>query len=104
MKRINRELSAEFDLNQFEHIAFYNDKHRRIEMHLKSLQEQKIKIDYLDKVFYFSKNETIHTESSYKYSVAGLQDLFLKGGFTIDNMFTDKNNWFSLSLLKPIVD
>ena len=104
LKRINRELSGKFDLNQFEHIAFYNNKHRRIEMHLKSLRDQRIKIDYLDKVFYFSKNETIHTENSYKYSVAGLRDLFFNGGFKIENMFTDENNWFSLSLLKPIID
>ncbi|MGD1834876.1 MAG: L-histidine N(alpha)-methyltransferase [Nitrososphaeraceae archaeon] len=104
LKRINKELSGEFDLNQFEHFAFYNKEQGRIEMHLKSLQEQNVKINYLDRVFYFSKNETIHTENSYKYSIGDLKDLFFKSGFTINKMFTDKNNWFSLSLLKPITN
>ena len=78
LKRINKELSGEFNLNQFEHFAFYNKEQGRIEMHLKSLQEQNVKINYLDKVFYFFKNETIHTENSYKYSIRDLKDLFLK--------------------------
>ena len=65
LTRLNRELGADFDLAQFSHYAFYNPAAGRIEMHLASLNEQRISI--ANDVFSFASGETLHTENSYKY-------------------------------------
>lgn len=102
LNRINKELGGNFNLNFFEHRAFYNNKENRIEMHLVSKLDQYVYIKYIDKSFHFRKNETIHTENSYKYTQKQIEDISKDAGFTIKQLFFDKNNWFVLSLLKPI--
>ena len=67
LARINRELGANFDLAAFEHHACYNSEQKRIEMHLASTKRQKVKVN--GKAINFRAGETIHTESSYKYTV-----------------------------------
>ena len=65
LSRLNREMGADFDLAQFSHYAFYNPAVGRIEMHLASLNEQRISIG--GHVFTFASGETLHTENSYTY-------------------------------------
>jgi dimethylhistidine N-methyltransferase len=67
LTRINRELGAKFNLACFEHHAFFNRERSRIEMHLASLKRQRIRV--CGECFDFRAGETIHTESSYKYSI-----------------------------------
>ena len=67
LARINRELGANFDLEAFEHHAFYNAERSRIEMHLASTKRQKVRVG--DTTIEFRAGETIHTENSYKYSI-----------------------------------
>ena len=69
LHRINRELGGDFDLAQWEHWAFYNDRAGRIEMHLLSLREQTVRIGA--ETFEFAADETVWTECSYKYSLDG---------------------------------
>src|SRR5262249_31098927 len=64
--RLNRELDAEFDLDAFRHRAFFNGKASRIEMHLESVRDQIVRV--ADYHLWFTKGETIWTESSYKYT------------------------------------
>ncbi len=73
LARINRELGADFDLAAFEHHAFYNGEENRIEMHLASTRRQKVRVAGL--AIEFRAGETIHTENSYKYTIASLQAL-----------------------------
>lgn len=65
LARLNRELGADFDPDQFRHYAFYNPTAGRIEMHLASLIEQRVRVANQD--FSFALGETLHTENSYKY-------------------------------------
>src|SRR5581483_6979816 len=67
LARINRELGAKFNLASFEHHAFFNRERSRIEMHLASVKRQRIKV--CGECIEFRAGETIHTESSYKYTV-----------------------------------
>jgi dimethylhistidine N-methyltransferase len=67
LTRINRELSADFDVDAFSHRAFYNSERRRIEMHLVSGRRQTVNI--AGHVIEFAAGETIHTENSYKYTI-----------------------------------
>jgi len=65
LARLNRELDAAFDLNQFRHYAFYNPTAGRIEMHLVSLVEQTVNV--AGQRFHFNLGEALHTENSYKF-------------------------------------
>ncbi len=97
LERINRELQGNFDLNSFKHYAFYNPEFGRIEMHLKSLKDQKVQIG--DREFSFAEGETIHTESSYKYSQEEFQELAQKAGFLPTQVWMDSEQLFSLYYL-----
>jgi dimethylhistidine N-methyltransferase len=65
LARINRELGGDFDLSRFEHVALYNARERRIEMHLRSIETQIVTIE--EASFTLRSDETIWTESCYKY-------------------------------------
>ncbi|MHA7873633.1 MAG: L-histidine N(alpha)-methyltransferase, partial [Hyphococcus sp.] len=73
LRRMRRELDAELNLDDFEHHAFYNQDQSRIEMHLRAVRPTAIKLN--DQSFAFADGETLHTENSYKYSVARLKAL-----------------------------
>jgi dimethylhistidine N-methyltransferase len=96
--RANRELSANFDPDAFAHYAFYNPPQRRIEMHLMSLEAQKVSV--AGKCFSFTEGETIHTENSLKYTPEGFRALAQEAGFTPKQMWTDPDRLFSLHWLE----
>ncbi|VAW50077.1 hypothetical protein MNBD_GAMMA06-1759 [hydrothermal vent metagenome] len=95
--RINRELGANFDVQQFKHHAFFNEDARRIEMHLVSLQNQTVNID--DNVFEFAEGASILTEYSHKYTVDDFQVLAQKAGFQRVKTWVDESQLFSLHYL-----
>lgn len=99
LKRINNELSGEFDLTQFAHKAFYNEKAGRVEMHLESLKDQTISV--ADQTVAFHKGETIHTEISCKYTIEEFQTLAQSAGWSSVAAYHDKQALFSLHVLQP---
>jgi len=98
--RINRELAANFYLEQFRHLAFYNEQQQRIEMHLVSMQKQEVVID--DKKFQFEKEQSILTEYSHKYTVESFQQLAKRAGFESVKTWLDKDRLFSVFYLQVI--
>jgi L-histidine Nalpha-methyltransferase len=72
LARINRELGGEFVLGDFRHLARYDSERHRIEMHLESRRDQRVRIGALAASFDFTRGETIFTESSYKFDPAQL--------------------------------
>jgi dimethylhistidine N-methyltransferase len=94
LARANRELGADFQLDQFAHSAFYNAPFQRIEMHLMSTCEQTVHVGGVS--FSFTQGETIHTENSYKFTVDGLQQLAQRAGFSSGPTWTDPDNQFCL--------
>ncbi len=96
--RLNRELRADFQIDQFEHKAFYNKPLDRIEMHLASAREQLIQV--ADQSFRFAPQETIHTENSYKYSIAGFRQLASRAGFDVVAVWTDRDQYFAIHYLQ----
>ncbi len=97
LTRINRELGADFDLDQFEHRAFYEPKRQRIEMHLVSRKQQKVAMNW--KIFEFKRGETIHTENSYKYTPEGFAALARQAGWLERSLWTDSASNFSVRAL-----
>ena len=94
LRRVNRELGADFDLRRFAHYAFYNAGLGRIEMHLVSLARQRVRLGRHR--FAFERGETIHTENSYKYSVAGFRALAAEAGFRSARAWQDAQGRFAL--------
>jgi dimethylhistidine N-methyltransferase len=94
LARINRELGGTFDLARFSHRAHYDLARGRIEMHLVSRARQVARV--AGHSFLFRDGETIHTENSYKYSVAGFRRLAARAGWRGIRCWTDRDGLFSL--------
>ncbi|MEX0928669.1 MAG: L-histidine N(alpha)-methyltransferase [Balneolales bacterium] len=97
LHHIKRELDIE-DLNpdSFGHVAWYNDALGRVEMHLVSVTEQEYELDGTR--IHFNRGETIHTENSYKYTIAEFQDLASKAGLVRQRYWTDAQEYYSVQL------
>jgi dimethylhistidine N-methyltransferase len=102
LTRINRDLGADFDVEQFEHSAIYNTAAGRIEMRLISREEQTVRIPDGQgsfRTFRFDAGEVIVTEHSYKYDVASFSELAGTAGLTVSHQWTDADCLFSLFLM-----
>ena len=99
LSRINDELDADFDLDNFSHYSIYNESDQRIEMNLKSLVQQSVIIAKSNLSLNFNKDELIHTEYSHKYYVSQIKKLLIDVGFTIKHIWLDDKNYFSLTLV-----
>ncbi len=99
LRRLNREIGTDFDLDNWRHLAFYDSEINRIEMHLLSLVDQKARVN--GTAFRFRKDETILTEYSYKYTIEGFKEL-ASDSYTVERVWTDKENKFSLQYLTAI--
>ena len=98
LTRLNREAAADFDTEAFSHRAVWNDVEGRIEMHLESLVPQTVTI--AGTPFQFTKGETIHTENSYKHSLAGFRAMTTGAGWTAARVWTDASGLFSIHGLR----
>jgi L-histidine N-alpha-methyltransferase len=98
LRRINRELGGTFELSNFEHLAFYEPDHSRIEMHLVSRRQQQASVSGVP--FSFTADETINTEYSYKYTVEEFQTLAAAAGFGAARTFIDPLDRFSVHCLE----
>src|ERR1700739_964861 len=95
--RINRELGGNFDLSAFTHRAIYNRERHRIEMHLISKKSQTVRM--LGTSLSFRPGESIHTESSYKYSIDRFTALARGSGWQVRESWTDAKGMFSVHAL-----
>jgi L-histidine Nalpha-methyltransferase len=100
LARINRELGGSFDLDAFEHVAFWNRRKSRIEMHLESVYEQTAWVEDLGRGFHFEKGEHIHTENSYKFNASSIRRLLRRSGFKLEKSWTDARGWFCEALAR----
>jgi len=101
LRRLNRELGADFDSGGFRHRVCWNRAASRIEMHLESLREQCVRIPAAKLLLHFARGETIHTENSYKFSQNTISALLDDAGFKIQQMWTDPLDWYALTLAGP---
>ena len=98
LARINRELGADFDLKQFAHEALWNVAERRIEMHLRSLQRQRVDIPASGLRIRLEEGETIWTESSHKYSPSEPIEMAARTGFHCEAQWIDEEWPFAQNL------
>jgi len=98
LSRINDELDADFILNNFKHVAKYNEKEQRIEMYLQSLVHQSVIISKANLSLKLKQGELIHTEHSHKYTIPQIQELMKITGFEIKQKWLDIHKHYSLTL------
>ncbi|MFT4556475.1 MAG: L-histidine N(alpha)-methyltransferase [Planctomycetales bacterium] len=94
LHRINREIDGDFDLDQFTHVAVYNDEHSRIEIYIESRIEQTVSIGEVD--IAFAEGERIFTEYSHKYSIEQFTSMAGQAGFAMDECWTDEDDLFAV--------
>ncbi len=100
LARINRELDADFDVARFAHEARYNDRYSRVEMHLRSLAAQQVRIRRLGIAVNFLAGETIWTESSHKFRAEEISRMGQRGGWTCVRQWVDGEWGFAETLFR----
>jgi uncharacterized SAM-dependent methyltransferase len=95
LRRMNRELEANFDLSAFAHEAFYNEAAGRIEIYVRSLRDQAVTV--AGRRFTFAEGERVHTEYSYKYDDTDIAVLARRGGFSIAHTWADPDRLFAVA-------
>ncbi len=96
LHRINRELRGSVPVNAFRHVARWNDREARIEMHLEAVRDLRFDVD--GQWFSMKRGETIHTENSLKYGARDALVLLRAGGWNPIRDWSDKKGLFSLIL------
>jgi L-histidine Nalpha-methyltransferase len=89
LARINRELGGNFVLQNFEHAVRYDEAERRIEMHLRSMRRQSVRIRAADFACELRENETIWTEACHKFRLEEIPAMARRTGFTCEAQWVD---------------
>lgn len=100
---INRHLKGHFDVNRFDHLAFYNPEKSRIEMHLVARESHQVSIDGIGLHVDFVRGESIRTEISCKYTRTMVEAMLAEAGLRLLRWDTDADDLFALSL-SAVVD
>lgn len=95
---INRELGADFDLDAFEHVAYWDAEQEWIEMQLRSRTQQKVRMEGLDLEVEFAEGETMRTEVSAKFRELGIREELARAGLERVAWWTDADGDFGVSL------
>jgi L-histidine N-alpha-methyltransferase len=93
---INRELAADFDTRDFDHLAFFDAEKERVEMHLRASRKSPAFIGGLGLRVGMEEGETIHTEICKKFSRESAENMAREAGLKIERWFSDPRGWFSL--------
>lgn len=98
LRRINRELDGDFDLDKWRHFGTYEVRTGAMESYLVSCEAQVVTVGAIHQRFEFEAWEPIHTEYSYKYHRTDIEQLAADTGFVIETEFEDTRGWFVGSL------
>jgi dimethylhistidine N-methyltransferase len=97
LTRMNRELGTAFDSSAFAFKSFWNSEASRIEMHIESRRAQTVRVDGAEVAF--AVGETIHTESSHKFSLEQFAEIAASAGLKVERVWRDSQNLFSVQYL-----
>lgn len=102
LRRINRELGANFNLANFSHYAQYRPMECAARSFLISREEQTVHIEALNRSFDFEQWEPVFMEISQKYTHEMIDELAANGGFEIEKEFFNEENFYIDSFWKPV--
>jgi L-histidine N-alpha-methyltransferase len=98
---INRELDADFDPENFDHVAFFDRDHEWIEMRLRAREAQSVQIRDLSLEVKFDAGEELRTEISAKFTRPRVEADLRAAGLALERWYTDPDDMFALSLATP---
>jgi dimethylhistidine N-methyltransferase len=99
LTHVNRLIGSDFDVRQWQHLAFFNESQSRIEMHLVAATDTLVRWSTGQRSF--ARGERIHTENSYKYRVEDFLALLARSGFPRTQVWSDERGWFAVILARP---
>jgi L-histidine Nalpha-methyltransferase len=99
---LNRELGANFDLDAFEHVAFWDAENEWIDIRLRALAEQFVDLEELDMRTHFARNEEMRTEISTKFTRERIESSYADAGLELTDWWTDDEGFYALSLARPL--
>jgi L-histidine N-alpha-methyltransferase len=102
LRVLNRELGADFDLDAFEHVARYDAEQARMDIRLRSLADQTVRVDDIDLEVSFAAGEEMRTEISSKFTRERLERVYEEAGLQMSGWFTDPDGDFALSLAQRV--
>ncbi|MGS1006429.1 L-histidine N(alpha)-methyltransferase [Achromobacter anxifer] len=94
LRHVNSVLDADFDVDDWRHVALFNSASSRIEMHLEA--QRAVRVAWPGGARAFSAGERIHTENSYKFTPAAFADLLQSAGYRDVAHWSDSRGWFSI--------
>jgi L-histidine N-alpha-methyltransferase len=97
---LNRELGADFDLDSFAHVARYDRVEDRMDIRLRSLAAQKVRVEGIDLTVEFAAGEELRTEISTKFTRERLEAVYAHAGLELCGWFTDPAGDYALSLAR----
>jgi len=97
---LNRELGANFDVDAFEHVAFFDREREWIEMRLRATQPQHVRVEALELEIDFANREEMRTEISAKFTPDRLRADLAAAGLELVELFTDPDDLFAVSLAR----
>ncbi|GAA3925084.1 L-histidine N(alpha)-methyltransferase [Hymenobacter algoricola] len=101
LRRLNRELDADFDLSRWQHYTDYDPLSGAVRSFLVSTHQQTVRVPALDRDFDFAAWETIHTENSYKFTQPLIRAAAAAAGLDVQAFFTDDKQYFADVVLSP---
>jgi L-histidine Nalpha-methyltransferase len=104
LRVLNRELDADFDPDDFEHVALFDAEHEWIEMRLRARREHTTIVRDLDLPVHFDAGEEMRTEISAKFTAERLEGDLLAAGMELVRWFTDPEELFALTLSRIATD
>jgi L-histidine N-alpha-methyltransferase len=99
---LNRELGADFDLDAFEHVAFWDEDNEWIDIRLRARTEQFVDIPALDMRTHFARNEEMRTEISTKFTRERIESSYADAGLELTDWWTDEAGLYALSLARAV--
>jgi L-histidine Nalpha-methyltransferase len=94
LRHVNALLGSDFELRDWQHVAFFDSTHSRIEMHLQARRDLIVRWPGAERRF--AAGERIHTENSCKYEIEAFDRLLRSAGFGATRCWTDDRRWFAV--------
>lgn len=96
---LNRELGADFDLDAFEHVAFFDEREEHIDIRIRARRDQHVRIPGAGVELQLAAGDEIRTETSAKFTRERLERELAEAGLELERFFTDPDGLFGLSLV-----
>jgi len=102
LNSVNNLIQSDFNPEEFDHLAFFNEEKSRIEMHLVARKDLVVHSPHFKNGLEFLHGETIHTENSHKYDSTHIQSIEKASGLKLNHTHTDERGWFALTEFKKL--